>query len=699
MNYNAFRSIVSSRKKPVPLRAPTDSFRGVDRRPAPYVEPTLSKLEFPVEKPSVVLVTAMGASGKTTTAQSLAADLKLPLLDLAIHKPVGDNTLTGTLTKAYGIEQIGQVLQALRAGTHCIVIDGIDEARSKTSERAFEAFLDDLIERCSDAPSPTVIIFGRGQVLLDAWCYLQDRDVHVGLVGIDPFDLAQAKDYIDSLAAPDQDGQRNNYIDARDGVLAKLGSAVGGSGKRGSFLSFLGYPPVLDAVATLLKEERNYHRVKQALEGESGTALGNELLLRISHYLLDRDQTQKALPNFIEPMTSNLPAPEARDLRERLYDRDEQCARTLAAALRMSFPVQLIEDPSLNEQYEENVSVWSSEHPFLNDGRIRNPVFSAVAVARCALSERRDYRELAYAYTVATTPTSHLLHVMSSLAGDGTMSASCFNMLMQACSEFVGIDGAVVCEISGEAWEDAGDEEHASVELTIDIEHPAEGHQNTFSYTGVLDADVLTLGPVLLGAKVTVPGEVMLKGMPGISIVGECTVSARRVVVDAGDLVVRPVPSTGKSQTEAGLFVSARSVEGHADSIVAEGVELAFSCEKHQLDYPLAAHARLFKSSIADPDLDAKYRRLRRILSEFRSHSRGSLAKYRAKIEHQRVLQNAIGEKVLDALLAAKVLRRDTRFYFIEKDACDRVLGVTWHQLRQYETSERLQEFLRSIKV
>ncbi|MFQ5750228.1 MAG: hypothetical protein ACE5H3_12365, partial [Planctomycetota bacterium] len=161
MNYRAFKSIVNSRKDPVALETASESFFVQATRISPYIEPNLSKIEFPSEKPPLILVTAMGASGKTTTALALSFDTGLPVLDLARHKPVGDNTLTGILTSAYPIESVGPVLEGLRAGTHGIIIDGIDEARSKTSEQAFAAFLDDRIERCRSAPRATILVFGR----------------------------------------------------------------------------------------------------------------------------------------------------------------------------------------------------------------------------------------------------------------------------------------------------------------------------------------------------------------------------------------------------------------------------------------------------------------------------------------------------------------------------------------------------------
>jgi len=654
MKYNAFQSIINSRKHPVPFTVKSASFFSETERVSPYIEPCLSKIEFPSEKPPIILVTAMGASGKTTTARALSADTGLPLLDLALHKPVGDNTLTGILTSAYPIESVGAVLEGLRSGTHGIIVDGIDEARSKTSEKAFEAFLDDLIERSKDAPSTAIVVFGRSQVLLSTWCYMVDQGADVGLVQIDPFGIVQAKSYIDALASPENPGHRTNYEQARDSVLQKLASALstGLAKTHDSFLSFIGYPPVLDAVATLLDEERNYHRIQQALDGQGGTDLEIKLLLRISDYLLDRDHTDKALPNFIKPILADMSLAMAASLENQLYNRDEQCARILARALRQPFPRQVIQDTSINERYEEAVATWCPEHPFLSDARIRNSVFAAVAVARCALSEHTEYRALAHDYVAANPPTSHLLHMTKVLADESTIPVGCFNMLMQSCVEFVGIDASIFCEISGEAWDDVRDGSPSTADLWIEIEYPAQDDQRTLRFAGELDQELISLGPHLLNAQVTLPCEVQLTGSPALTAIGECAISARAVHVESGELIVRPMPRSRERPAEqAGLFIAAYAVHGHVDSVTAGPAMLAIGCQSHTLGYPLAGYADKVVFEFPDPQFSAKYRRLRRILSEFRSHSRGGLAKYRQKIEHERVLQNETGRKVLAALV------------------------------------------------
>jgi hypothetical protein len=701
MQYNAFRSIVASQKAPLALSAPSDSFFVKAVRVSPYIEPRFSKIEFPKEKPSILLVSAVGASGKTTTAHALSFDTQLPILDLAKHKPVGDNTLTGVITTAYPITKVGEILEGLRSGTQGIIIDGIDEGRSKTTEQGFEAFLDDLIERAKGSSSTAIVVFGRGQVLLATWCYLADKGADVAMMQIDPFDLKQAKEYIDSQAT-DSVGQaaaqHQIYEATRDSLLAKLSAAFSptAANSQNAFLSFIGYPPVLGAIGTLLRKERNYHRVQQALSDGKGGQLEIELLIRISDYLLDRDHDEKALPNFIERIVANIGGSQGQALRDSLFNREEQCARVLARALARAFPRQVLDDNALNEEYEKAVAIWCPEHPFLDDTHLRNVVFAAVAVARCALSDIPEYRELAHEYVRASQPTYHLLYIMAELAKARKISAKCFNMLIQSCSEFLSINAEIAIDIDGQSWEDSDTEDNKNAELTIDIEFPDKNQERTFTFNGLIDTYVVPLGPYLVNTRVTLPCRVELLGAPAIEALGDSSVSARSVRIETADMIVRSLPRSGANDT-AGLLINAEMAEGHANAVSVGAGKLDIQCVEHQLDYPLATYVQKVVATFADPALRTKHRKLRRILSEFRSHKKGNLAKYRDKIENERIAGNPLGKKILAALLKEGVLRSDPKFYFVEAAQCDEKLGISWHQLRQYKTSTKLEAFLKRV--
>jgi len=113
MNYYHLKSILSTAKAPIALRDPSSSFSIAGKQSKAYIEPTFEKIIFETEKPTIILVSAVGVTGKTALAEQLSRDTGLPLLDLAKHKPVGDNTLTGLLTHAFEVKDISGVFAGL----------------------------------------------------------------------------------------------------------------------------------------------------------------------------------------------------------------------------------------------------------------------------------------------------------------------------------------------------------------------------------------------------------------------------------------------------------------------------------------------------------------------------------------------------------------------------------------------------------
>jgi hypothetical protein len=113
MNFYNLKSIAAAQKTAFPMEVSSDSFGLAAQRVLPYIEPTFTKVEFGTERPAIILISAVGATGKSTLAQVLSNQTGLPLLDLGKHKPVGDNTLTGLLTNAFRVEDLSRVFEAI----------------------------------------------------------------------------------------------------------------------------------------------------------------------------------------------------------------------------------------------------------------------------------------------------------------------------------------------------------------------------------------------------------------------------------------------------------------------------------------------------------------------------------------------------------------------------------------------------------
>ena len=278
IQYYNVKSIFSSNKNPIEIKSQSTSFYIADQLNRPYIEPNFKKIVFDDEKPTLLLVSAIGATGKTTLAEKLSADTSLPILDLSKHQPVAANTLTGILTESFDLSNIGDVLKGLAVGRFGVIIDGIDEGRSKTTEKGFEAFLDDIAKLCNGATCTTFILLGRTQILDDCWFYLTEKGISTALITILPFTTEGAKQYIDSFTQMQHSQYAEQYCEARNKIMEKLTKQFIGDLKaqEEEFMSFIGYPPVLDAIVTLLTQEHNYHKlISRILNDESNFFMGN----------------------------------------------------------------------------------------------------------------------------------------------------------------------------------------------------------------------------------------------------------------------------------------------------------------------------------------------------------------------------------------------------------------------------------------
>ncbi len=280
MNFYNLKSIFAANKKTFLMRSPTESFYIItQKRDKPYIQPALEKIEFKTEKPNVILVSAVGATGKTALAQVLSYETGLPILDLSKNKAVGDNTLTGIITTSFKTEDLSSIFAGLASSTYGIIIDGIDEGRSKVTAKAFDAFLDDICQLCTGSTGTSFILLGRTNILEDYWVYFSDKGIYPGLISILPFDLASAEEYIDQYVDVQEIKNRTQYDDARNCILKMLSSAFISKDNK-DFQSFIGYPPVLDAIVTLLNKEQNFHRLLTQIEKSGGHDVEIELLDR-----------------------------------------------------------------------------------------------------------------------------------------------------------------------------------------------------------------------------------------------------------------------------------------------------------------------------------------------------------------------------------------------------------------------------------
>ena len=193
-----------------------------------YVEPDFSVVAemsncTNLNDAQIILVVAVGATGKTELTKRLSYDLGFPVVNLGHTKVVASNSLTGLIFKHLQPMDGGAWLQDIVSGKTGIIIDALDEGYQKTNTQGFFDFLDDVAANVS-TNSCSFIMLGRTNAIELTSLYLDDKDVKVTVLQIEPFSSIKAKEFIDKqVSLSHNDQYMETYIKTRDYVLDSLG--------------------------------------------------------------------------------------------------------------------------------------------------------------------------------------------------------------------------------------------------------------------------------------------------------------------------------------------------------------------------------------------------------------------------------------------------------------------------------------------
>ena len=382
------------------------------------------------------------------------------------------------------------------------------------------------------------------------------------------------------------------------------------------------------------------------------------------------------------------------------FENEEQCMRLVSFCLNRELSLEKIDDSTINEKYEELLRSWLLEHPFLNGRDFRNPVFESVVLATLMASGDSRCQELVLEYVKSHRYTYHLIYLLSIIASDGYVPIQYLHIVVGSALEFWSRTTAVELNVIGpelgELEEDSSLDTPVEIEIEIVMGQDG-GTSKTFKFQSNLSgSETVELGDRLSAAHVSLPCEVILAGNQDLQLVAPVTVSAKEIRLHAKTLVLK---HSAKSQPETGVFMEADTINSTLESIVANKVPLKLSVsDMAGQSYPTIQYSEKRPAPPSDVLLREKFIRLKRILVEFRSHSRGGLARYKGKIENGRVLGNQLGRAILDQLLADGILTLSGDRYFLHSEALDENLAISWTDLRRGLTSPRLLDYLRPIK-
>jgi hypothetical protein len=349
-----------------------------------FVEPTLRAIK-PIEpgRTSVVLLSAPGAVGKSTLAKELAFTTGALLWDLSKFQ-VGSSTFSGRLLDAYKEKATG-VQKRFANGTFFFIFDALDEAQVRAGSQNFDTFLSELVAALRDPrPAPSLALLARTDTA--AWVELvfDAAGVPIAHYEIEYFDQPRAFEFIGKqLDQRHVEGkalhrqQAKAYVEAR-GALFDLIYKVFGMSEAAAWSDerirdFLGYAPVLEALATYL-DVPNYFSFMQELGSEPIDGKDPwQFLTDVVTRILKREQT-KMTDAVRGKLEAHAKAAGWSDW-SNLYGPDEQLNRVLAYSMKKAPTITKGLPASMLATYDEALSTQLPQHPFLDGRDFANVVF------------------------------------------------------------------------------------------------------------------------------------------------------------------------------------------------------------------------------------------------------------------------------------------------------------------------------------
>ena len=680
------------------LKLEKDDFRLEKKENPAFVAPVLTEdrenSTSSLENARIILIEAVGATGKTELTKKMSYWLQSPILDLGLTKVVAGNSLTGLLTKRMDLMDCFHYMASIREGKSNIIIDALDEGCMKTNYQGYLDFLDDVLSLNPQKSCP-IILLGRYNAVELAASFFATKDIEVCTLQIEPFTIKQAEEFIDKATDTTAKVKYSSiFKETRDHILKTIEGFFKdqASIKNNASERFIGYAPVLFSISAFFKENTNYKVVLDELKARNVKSV--QLIIDIIERILSRDRLQKVIP-FIE---SNLLVGRDTSFREKVMDEiytfDEQCARVLYDVMDVSFPELDFNDSHFLSAYNEHMKTWMNEHPFKVKNKIANIVFESYILA--TLTRNRKYSNVAYDYMSIHGVSYMFAYIYHSLFGFYNLDTKLLPFIYESLRQFNNKHNYYSLNIE---WDPKQSDKDTTF-CDIEFEGSQEGmvpYKGSIIY---LNNEAIDLGSRLEYLYVDTPLDFKLAKC-NMEAAAPSYIKCRNLLIESAEITVHQ-----NLNNECFMFECEKAeINQHYNQFLQIGGVCLITntlriVSPIRPEYPLLEYWTSGDVKLKDlsEEVSSRYKKLRAIILEFRSHSKHVLAKYCERIDYV-MGNNEVGQAVINALLAKKVMYREGFLYKLDTDVMDSVLGLSYDGIRNFEQSQEVLQFLNDINI
>lgn len=644
-----------------------------------YVEPKYEEISTE-RNAKYILFSAPGASGKTALAKHIAYKKKCLYWDLSQIR-LGENSFHGTLWRAIGQDKLSLFFEQVVNGKAGLVLDAFDEAEMISGRAGVDFFLDDLDEVTKGSTVPSVCLFARTESAVYIAEYCKNHNINYVHYEIGFFEEYNAKQFIKKKIM----SVGNKITDVVEKCINEQFLIIKQLlGNEELSKSFIGYAPVLEALAEAFDEERNTIKLLESLKGLSVT--GTKIVFNILEELLDREH-KKVYGALKEKWERKFPDFSDWDI---VYTKEEQMVRVIEYILfgdveADSYYVNNEIPEELYVDYIDVIKNFLPQHPFLQNVMKQDSIdFTGPAFRDYTLAyilSVKEYEDFALQYFRDYTQASHfpsqLLFDFYVEFSDKEMRGNIFPLMYDSFKAKETAGKVAKIDIS-----DDGEDAYAVFGLSEIT--PIEIH---------LDRHKKLLISRLSNSNVDMSGEVCIGDSHGVSRISNSAVICNKLSFNCRNLGI-------EARTPGEVLLVSRS---DVFSETSETVDIKVTADENSLvkisipNINSYYKLRPYKYDYTEENVEdfiGFYIFVRKILSLLRKHEKDVPAKDKEYIDNKIINKSDSKRKIMEYLMSKEIIFVDHAQAYLYKLNTQKLAeyGLSWATLENKETFKRLYE-------
>ena len=655
-----------------------------------YVEPKFHESKYkPGQTPRFILFSAPGATGKSALAKHICYSKNGIYWDLPNNK-VAEYSFQGAISEAVGYGAMSEFIKSIADGESFFVIDAFDEAEAGSGRSGIEFFLRDLTSVTKECKYTCAILMARTESALFIREFFEKNNVTYKHYEIGYFAEYNSKKYIENRL------QKNN-INITPVVTKCINeqfNEIHRIFEEDEAKAFLGYAPVLDALAASFDDERNTSNLlKNTANGENNC----QLMTKILELLLEREREKfnKALKNKFSDLKVDI-AP------DNIYKKTEQLCRILGKLLfndvnifeGIAFEGIAAEIPiEYRDEYLEVVNTQLPQHPFIfskeNLGKIHyeftGPAFRDYAIAYGLADEQMCEFVKEFLSENRKYCASQLLIEFYDLFSKNKITGNNIPLMYSSFKAHARMGDTVSLNISG-------DENECYVEFCRS-ENESNKVISQMEFEIINPADGLCIEQIS-NCNIDFFGKIYVGNTHGEARINNSVIACEELIWKCNQVLIEAY-SPGNCILVAKTFSSFSNVNPRFEIKTDDKNNLKISSNNIGNYYKLLAYKEDSIFEAENSDFTSFANIVRRIFSCLRSHSKDTPARKMDFIDNRIIGESEKKKDILRFLLEKKVLYTDEQDWLYKLDT-DKVaqFAIMWNNVKggDFSTLQKLYE-------